>query len=79
MKLTSDTQIAHLDGIWISTSQALRDYNTRTLQDLTMVSIAPYFLPLLCILRAELFVATVRIQEGLTVVSGFDLGKVGSH
>ena len=33
MKLTPSTQIAHVDGIWIETSSALRDCNIRTLAD----------------------------------------------
>lgn len=40
MKLTSTTQIAHLDGIWIETSSALRACNIRTLGDLTLVNLA---------------------------------------
>ena len=40
MKLAPTTQIAHLDGIWLETSTALRQCNIRTLQDLTLVSIA---------------------------------------
>lgn len=40
MKLTPTTQIAHLDGIWIETSSALRQCNIRTLADLTLVNLA---------------------------------------
>jgi len=40
MKLTPDTQIVHLKGIWISTSLALRQCNIRTLQDLSLVNLA---------------------------------------
>jgi len=40
MKLTPDTQIVHLKGIWISTSLALRQCNIRTLADLTLVNLA---------------------------------------
>ena len=40
MKLTPSTQIAHVDGIWIETSSALRDCNIRTLADLTVVNLA---------------------------------------
>ncbi len=40
MKLTPTTQIAHLDGIWIQTSSALRQCNIRTLADLTVVNLA---------------------------------------
>ena len=40
MKLTPTTQIAHVDGIWIETSAALRQCNIRTLQDLSLVNLA---------------------------------------
>jgi len=40
MKLTPTTQIAHLDGIWLETSSALRQCNIRTLQDLSLVNLA---------------------------------------
>ncbi len=40
MKLTPSTQIAHLDGIWLETSSALRQCNIRTLADLTLVNLA---------------------------------------
>ena len=40
MNLTPSTQIAHLDGIWLETSLALRNCNIRTLADLTLVNLA---------------------------------------
>ncbi len=40
MKLTPETQIVHLKGIWISTSLALRQCNIRTLQDLPLINLA---------------------------------------
>ena len=40
MNFTPGTQIAHLDGIWLETSLALRDCNIRTLADLSLVNLA---------------------------------------
>ncbi len=40
MKLTPSTQIAHLHGIGLETSVALRQCNIRTLADLTLVNLA---------------------------------------
>ncbi len=40
MKLTPTTQIAHVDGIWLETSSALRECNNRTLADLTLAKLA---------------------------------------